>query len=205
MTVAGQALVLLGAPCAGKTSLAKAFQDQVPGHFLRLSLDTYFAGVSERWAGGPVGPHRAEGFEYVRGPERDGHADVRIEYGEVGWRILQGMHASVAAFVQAGNDVVFDDMPLDARALLDWRRALAGVNASAVLLEVPLDVAERREQARQPKMHGLARGHFDLSTEVSDVDLRLDGTMPLEHLAQELVHHVACRRTRPAGITLGVR
>ncbi len=204
MSPAGQALIIFGAPCAGKSALSKVFQSVAAEPYLYLGLDTFFAAVPERWSGGPVGEFRAEGFEYVRPPQSDGQPFLQVAYGDVGWRILRGMHDAVAALVRAGNNVVFDDMPLDLEALLDWRRALADVRASAVFLDVPLTVAEEREQGRQESIHGLARGHYELMTKISDVDLRLDATKPLEDLAAELVAHTSALGASSPGIRLSL-
>jgi chloramphenicol 3-O phosphotransferase len=54
-----------GASSAGKTSIGRALQDLTEEPFMLLGLDTCFAMVPPRWAGGPEGPMRHLGFAYA--------------------------------------------------------------------------------------------------------------------------------------------
>jgi chloramphenicol 3-O-phosphotransferase len=57
---------------------------------------------------------------------------------------------------------------------------------------------------RPESIHGLARGHYELMTKLSDVDLRLDATMPLTDLAAELVAHTSSLDASSSGIRLSL-
>jgi chloramphenicol 3-O phosphotransferase len=184
----GRVVLLIGPSCAGKSTLTKAIQDAAPTPFLGLSLDGLFAGVPDRWGG--QGIHTAEGFRYewftdARNP--DGRAR-RIVCGDVGWRMLQGLHRAAAAYAAAGNDVVVDDMLLDERVLADWREALAATPTLIVRLTAPFDEFLRREAART--LHqtlGLVAGHFDLHERIP-ADLLIDtSVMTLEEAARRVL------------------
>jgi chloramphenicol 3-O phosphotransferase len=164
---AGRILLLVGPSCVGKSTLTRAIQDAADEPWLALSLDGLFAAVPDRWGGG--GAERAAGFHYViEGEVR------RIAYGEVGWRLLQGFHRAAAAYALAGNNVVIDDMLLDAASLADWTQALAGLDTRLVRLTAPLQALTRREAARERRRTpGLAAGHYALHEGV-DADLVID-------------------------------
>ena len=165
--VVGRVILLVGPSSAGKSTLARAIQEIAPEHFLLQSLDGLFAGVAERWGSG--GERRDDGFRY----EVDG--DVRrVAYGPDGWRLLRGFHRAVAAFANAGCNVVVDDMLLDEACLADWAEALDGLRVTLVRLAAPLEELRRRESTRpHGRVPGLAEGHIAAHAGF-DVDLSLD-------------------------------
>lgn len=170
----GRVVLLIGPSCAGKSTLTAALQIASPSPLLSLSLDGLFASVPDRWGG--QGDLRADGFHYrwLRGNAGEPDAIRRIGYGDVGWRMLQGMHRAAAAYANAGTDVVVDDMLLDERVLADWREALADIPTLLVRLAAPLADLQRRELARiRRSTPGLAAGHFDLHRAVA-ADLIID-------------------------------
>src|SRR5438094_33946 len=115
-------LLLIGTSSAGKSALAKELQAILPDHYLLLGLDDVFRMVSPRWGGGLAGPLSYDGFRYDysgAGPA------ITIRYGDVGRAVLDGMHHAVAAFAQAGTNVIVDEMLLDRSVLSGWARALA--------------------------------------------------------------------------------
>src|SRR5215472_8491782 len=121
-------LFLNGASSAGKTSIGKSLQDTLSEPYLLLGLDTRFAMVPSRWAGGPAGRFRHDGFAYVDLPPDGGRPVLGIAYGELGWRIMSGFHRAVAEMVHLGNRVIIDEMLLDARVRDDWLNVLADLN-----------------------------------------------------------------------------
>lgn len=46
------------------------------------------------------------------------------DYGAAGERLLSGMRAAVVALLDAGNNVILDEMPVDATIMPAWRKAL---------------------------------------------------------------------------------
>ena len=170
----GCVVLLVGPSCAGKSTLTRALQAASPTPFLALSLDGLFASVPDRWGG--QGDLAQEGFRYdwIRGGPGQVGAVRRIACGDVGRRMLQGLHRSVAVHAGLGTDVVVDDMLLDDRVLTDWREALAATPTLLVRVTAPLDDLIRREQART--LHptpGLVEGHYAMHEAVA-ADLVID-------------------------------
>ena len=60
-----QVIVLNGASSAGKTTLGRALQERLAEPFMLLGLDTCFQMAPDRWAGGPEGEFRHDGFAYL--------------------------------------------------------------------------------------------------------------------------------------------
>ena len=152
---AGKIVLIVGTSCAGKSTLARAVQDQAKDHFLRVSLDDVFSMVSERWGGGYAGPLSAEGFSY----RASGDSET-IVYGPIGRQVLEGMRRAVAAFARSGVNAIVDDMLLDREGLIDWAEALAGCDVLVVRVTAPPSVLGAREKARA-KRQGLAVGHLN--------------------------------------------
>jgi chloramphenicol 3-O-phosphotransferase len=67
------------------------------------------------------------------------------------------MRAAVAACARAGNDMLVDDVFVDAAWLHGWRSELAGLPWLLVGVVAPVDVLEERESARGNRILGEAR------------------------------------------------
>jgi chloramphenicol 3-O phosphotransferase len=164
-------LLLIGTSSAGKSTLAKELQAILPEHYLLLGLDDVFRMVAPRWGGGLGGPLSVHGFRYNYSL---GESIVTIRYGAVGRAVLDGMHHAVAAFAQAGTNVIVDDMLLDSDVLSGWARALAPYQTYLVKVQASLATLEEREPHRRNPA-GLARGHYAVN-DVPVFDRLIDTT-----------------------------
>ena len=166
-------VLLIGTSSAGKSTLARRLQDALPEAYLLLGIDDVFRMVPERWGGGLGGPLSAVGFRYDRTSEP---GVVTIRYGAVGEAILKGMHRAVAAFAEAGNNLIVDEMLLDEPVLIDWTRQLGRFQPYLVQVTAAEAVLERRERQRHHgSVPGLARGHL-LVNSLRHRDLLIDTT-----------------------------
>ncbi|WP_280469104.1 chloramphenicol phosphotransferase CPT family protein [Nocardia cyriacigeorgica] len=153
-------IFLNGTSSAGKTTVARAIQDESGVPFVYWGIDTLFGLVPPNWGGGRDGPLSRDGFWYDRtGHDADGHPVVVIRYGHLGRRMLHSACAAAAAFAQGGDHLVIDEMLLTPDLLPVWMDALAGLDVRLVGVTCPLAIAEQREKARGHPI-GLARGHF---------------------------------------------
>jgi chloramphenicol 3-O phosphotransferase len=153
-------IFLNGTSSSGKTTLARAIQDESDIPFVYWGIDTLFGSVPPNWGGGRDGPLNRDGFWYDRtGRDAGGHPIVVIRYGQVGRRMLHSSCAAAAAFAHGGDHLVIDEMLLSPDLLPIWMNALAGLDIQLVCVTCPLAVAEQRELTRGNEI-GLARGHF---------------------------------------------
>lgn len=153
-------IFLNGISSAGKTTLARAIQDESDVPFVYWGIDTLFGLVPPNWGGGRDGPLSRDGFWYDRSEQdADGHPLLVIRYGHVGLRMLRSAFAAAAEFARGGDHLVVDEMLLSPDLLPMWMEALADLDAQLVCVTCPLAVAEQRELVRG-KTIGLARGHL---------------------------------------------
>jgi len=156
----GRVIFLNGISSSGKTSLARAIQDESETPFVYWGIDTLFGLVPPNWGGGRGGPLSRDGFWYDRtASDVDGRPSVTVRYGEVGLRMLRSACAAAAQFAYGGDDLVIDEMLLTPDLLPVWMDALNGLDVQLVHVTCPLAVAEQRELARGNEI-GLARGHL---------------------------------------------
>ncbi|MER6841650.1 phosphotransferase-like protein [Streptomyces platensis] len=194
MKTPGRAIVLAGTSGAGKSSTAEELQKILPDPFLVLGLDTFFGMLPHRWTS--EGTAHAEGFSYIRDTDpQDGRPRLRIGYGTVGANLLAGMRQAVEALLREGNNVIIDEMPIDATIIPAWRRDLRSHDVIWAYLTAPLPVLEAREAERFPeRFRGLSRGHFDVCVPES-FDLLIDsGELIPEERARHIAAALASRR-----------
>lgn len=89
-------------------------------------------------------------------------------------RAMQGMRHVVAALAEQGNDLIVDDVMLDAADGRAYRALLVGCDVHLVGLFAPLTVLEARERARGDRAIGLARWQYDKAHRGMEYDLELD-------------------------------
>ncbi|MFF2732738.1 chloramphenicol phosphotransferase CPT family protein [Streptomyces sp. NPDC058008] len=199
----GHVIFLNGTSSAGKTTLARAIQEESDEPYLYWGIDTLFSMVPEKWAGGRGGLLSFEGFRYDRSEQdEDGRQLISIRYGNVGRRILAAACASVAKLALKGCNVVVDEMLLSPDLLEDWFQALSGVEVYLVGVYCPVHVLEEREAARGNPA-GLARGHLrTVHAHEARYDLKVDTSkIPAQELARTVLraHSLAVAEGRLGG------
>lgn len=157
----GSIILLNGASSAGKSTIAAAIQEAADRPFLRFSLDFYFFGA--------VLPRRGEGA---------------FEWQSMRQRLVSGYYPALAAFANAGNDLVVDHIFETKSGYDEMMAALAGLDVFLVGVHCPVEELERRERERGDRPLGDA-GH-DLKTvhTFCTYDLEVDSTRaPKENAA----------------------
>jgi chloramphenicol 3-O phosphotransferase len=103
--MAGTILLLNGTSTAGKTSLARAVQDQSPAPFLHVGIDAFY----HHLVAAPYrrGVRAAEGFAFVPVPETD-PPELAMVCGPYGQQVVSALHHTVALFSRLGHHVVVD-------------------------------------------------------------------------------------------------
>lgn len=181
--MSGRVIVVVGVSSVGKTSVSEELQQQLGEPFLHVGLDHFLAMFPQRWRGQDWGP--GPGMWYHDTTDPDGSPRGRIRYGEAGDRMLAGMRGAVNALLEAGNDLILDEMPLDETIVPAWRRELRASASFWVHLTAPLAVLEQREQGRTRGQHvGNARGHFGVAPDDGwDLVLPVEDLTPAEAAA----------------------
>lgn len=172
---AGRIVLLNGSSSAGKTTLARAIQVVRSEPWFHLALDQFRDGMPPAYRGlnSPPGTPGARGLNVVP-VDHDGKRVTAIQFGDVGKRMLQGMHRAIAAFAAAGNDVIIDDLFLETDTLDDYLEALEGFRVLFVAVRAPLDLVQHREASRPGRFPGTALSHFEAVHAHGIYDLEVD-------------------------------
>jgi chloramphenicol 3-O phosphotransferase len=188
----GRIVLLNGSSSAGKTTLARAIQVRRREPWFHLALDQFRDGMPPAYRGlnSPDGTPGARGLNVVP-VNRGGLRVTEVRFGDVGRRMLRGMHRAVAAFAAAGNDVIVDDLFLEEGTLDDYLEALREHWVLFVGVRASLDVVNAREAERPGRFPGTAHSHFESVHAHGVYDLEVDtGTMPPEACAALIAQRI---------------
>jgi len=154
-----QIIFLHGASSSGKSTLARALQARIEKPFWHISIDHL----------------RDSGVLPTQ----------RFRNGDFDWKearpaFFDGFHASLAAYADAGNDLILEHI-LDTESWLEKLRSLlAGHDVLFVAVHCPLDLLIAREKARGDRPAGSARQDFETIHIGKTYDLELDSTHDVE-------------------------
>ena len=155
----GKIILLNGASSAGKSTLARSLQQQLPEPFLHLS------------------------FDHLR--ECNALPMARIRSGELEWArmrpaVFDGFHRCLPAFAKAGNNLIVDHIIEQEQWRADLVELLAPFDVFFVGVHCPLPELERRERHRGDRRIGEARRDFHAVHRFTEYDLTIDATQPIE-------------------------
>lgn len=146
-------IFLHGASSSGKSTIARLLQRRIEKPFWHISIDHLRdAGVL------PL---------------------ERFRSGEFAWRdaraaFFDGFHASLAAYANAGNDLILEHI-LDTDGWVETLAShFAGHDVFFVAVHCPLDLLIEREKARGDRPLGSARRDFETIHVGKSYDLELD-------------------------------
>jgi chloramphenicol 3-O phosphotransferase len=148
----GTIIFLNGTSSAGKTSIARAFQQLVDVPYMHLAVDLFLHTIPMKyWESSSLGAINPTFAAFV-----------------------SGFHHSIAAFVGAGNNLIVDHVLQEPLWWAECAQLLAPLRAVLVQVFCPLDELERREAARGDRVSGLARFQFHRVYRDTLYDLAVD-------------------------------
>lgn len=162
-----QVIILNGIGSVGKSSTARALQAITAEPFLRVVMDAFLDMLPPSMLDHP------DGLRFERG-QRDGLPIIAIKTGPVLERTLRGMRHAIAAMVAEGNNLIVDEVMLEAGPVQAYRDLLGPFQVRLVGLFAPLAVLEARERARGDREVGLARWQYDRVHRGVVYDLEVD-------------------------------
>ena len=169
----GRIIVLNGTSSAGKSTLARALQARLGGPWLSVGIDTVVFSLPKAYLDLPLW---GEVFRYVpAGP--GSHAPFRVITGELGHRLVDGMHRMVASLADAGLSVIVDHILLEPGWVPDLADRLAGHDVLFVGVRCPLETVVRREAERKDRTIGQAAAMFDVVHRAGGYDLEVDTSL----------------------------
>ena len=168
-------IILNGVGSVGKTSTAKALQAITPKPFLHIAMDAFLDMLPEKLLADPDGLL----FEAA---QEDGKPIIGIRTGPVLECAMRGMRHAVAAMAGQGNNLIVDEVMIEARKVQEYRELLRDFDLHVIGLFAPLDVLEARERARGDRAIGLARWQYSrVHRDIAyDLEVSTAATAPAE-------------------------
>lgn len=171
----GKIIFLNGTSSAGKTTLARALQEQLAEPYLHVALDQFRDGLPDKFRGLNSAPgepgHRGLNVVPVVDQEKP---FTSIEFGDVGTQMLRGMRRAMAAMVAEGNNIIIDDIVLNDEFLKDYLEVFAPFAVTFVGVRCPINVINARERSRPGRFPGTAYGHYVACHAHGDYDVEVD-------------------------------
>jgi chloramphenicol 3-O phosphotransferase len=155
----GRIIILNGTSSSGKTSIVRALQEILDEPYLDAGIDKFIWMLPKRYLDRPL-------WDEVLG--------LADKSGRVGHQLMSGMHHAIAALSRAGNNIIADHVLVEPQWLQECISLFSDLPALFVGVRCPLDVIERREQARKNRTLGQARAQFDIVHAHGIYDLEVD-------------------------------
>jgi len=192
-TVTGKVLFLNGTSSAGKTTLSKGLQQALPECWQHVALDQFRDGLPDKYRGlnAPADTTGALGLNVI--PDaRDGQPFTRIHFGEDGQTLLRGMRRAMRTLVDAGVNIIIDDIILEPGFLTDYLEVFKGCEVWFVGVRCDLAIIEEREQARLGRFPGTAFGHSEICHAHGIYDVEVDtGSSDPEHCVEDVISRMS--------------
>jgi len=162
-----QVIILNGVGSVGKSSTAKALQAITSKPFLHVAMDAFLDMLPEKMLSHPDGLM----FEAA---QDGGKPIIAIRTGPILESAMRGMRHAVAAMAGQGNNLIVDEVMIEARVAREYRALLRSFDLHLVGLFAPLDMLEARERARGDREVGLARWQYGRVHRDIAYDLEVD-------------------------------
>jgi chloramphenicol 3-O phosphotransferase len=163
---------LNGCTSSGKSSLAKALQDSLPGLWLVTGIDAAIGMAPFRLH------HHADGFHF----DKDDNGDVRLNFGPEGKALLAAHRRAAIALARNGVKLILDEVLATPNMRALWLEVLKDCDVWFVGVHCDLEELELRELARGDRRIGQARGQFGKVHEGMVYDIEVDTTTTPSHL-----------------------
>lgn len=169
----GTVIILNGPSSVGKSSIIKAFQAKQSVPWLSIGIDNFFVGVLPPKFYLESTPEHYVVMRGISSEDKDGKL-FTLEIGEEGQKVIKGMHRAIAAYANAGNNVIVDYIKYEQNWIPDLKESLHGINVIWVGVTASLETIQQREKKRGTSPEGHARSHYHTVHQNINYDLMLD-------------------------------
>lgn len=176
-------ILLNGTSSSGKSTLAKALQNQFDVPYLHIGIDTFVFMLPKAYLNPPLW-HQV--FEYHWQPD----GSLVITTGPLGHQLMSAMHAAVAGLARSGFNIIVDHVLLESSWLDECVERFGDFQVTFVGVRCPLEILEQRERARKDRTIGQAQAQFDVVHAGKQYDVEVDTSLgsPPECAAQIRVY-----------------
>jgi chloramphenicol 3-O phosphotransferase len=163
--IKGTVIILNGPSASGKSSIQKKIQEHFDEPYMALGVDVLFDGILPDYYGlgeiHPKGKFKEKDIRWVETMEFDDKKAIKLFIGPIGRKVISGMHYSIAAYANQGNNVVVDYILYEKNWFPELVDTLEGIKVYYVGIQYSLSEIEKREAKRATSPVGHARSHYD--------------------------------------------
>ena len=181
----GTVIILNGASSSGKTTLLHALQNRLTEPYLEAGIDKFIYMLPHRWLERPL-------WDDVLG--------LATEGGQMGQRLVHGMHTSVAVMAQAGLNVLVDHVLVEPGWAAECATLLGDMHCYLIAVRCPLEVLEQRECARINRTLGQARAQFEKVHRYCRYDFEVDTSQYTPEVCAKLIEDFITANPRPLAL-----
>jgi len=180
-----QLILLNGTSSAGKSSIVKCLQEKLQKPYLDMGLDKFLYMLPDQYMKQPLWKEVWD------------HTSV----GELGNRLMSGMHHSMRAMINRGNLVLADHVLIEKNWVSELAELFHDQSAYFIGIQCPLDVIEKREIDRKDRTLGSARLQFPVVHQWCEYDLSLDSSITTPERSADMIIEFLASRKPPTGFT----
>jgi chloramphenicol 3-O phosphotransferase len=186
----GTVIILNGPSSVGKSSIIKAFQAKQNKLWLSMGIDSFFVAVLPPKVYLEDKPEHRLVMHGVASEDAEGKL-FTLNVGPEGEKVIKGMHRAIAAYANAGNNVIVDYIQYDPAWTVDLKEALRGVKVVWVGVTAKLESIQQREKKRGTSPEGHARSHYHTVHQGMKYDVMLDtDVLTPEQAAEKIITSV---------------
>ncbi len=168
----GQLIMLNGTSSAGKTSILAELQRKLPELYLLAGLDKFLNFLPE---------------SYFKQPEWNEVMGLSSQSGPIGDRLISGMHRSIKSMLDAGNNVLSDQVFINSNWVAEAASLFSGYNAYLIGILCPVEVIEQREKDRKNRTLGSSALQFSVVHQWTEYDFSLDSSLNTPERNAEII------------------
>jgi len=170
----GSLIIVNGNSSAGKSTVARLMQAELLQTFLLTGIDDFLHRLPDSLVG-PAVKGVSRGWELTF---NDGEMAGVPRTTPLGYQIINGIYAAIAAYCRAGNNAIVDAVMYDSESVTLARENFAGLKVFSVGLHCELAEAKRRERGRGDRAPGGAAAFdalvhlhlkYDFSIDVTNI------------------------------------
>lgn len=163
-------IFLNGTSSAGKSTLALELQKVLPPS-LHVGIDHFFVMLPPDYVFG--GSHALEGI-YL---EFEDDQNTTVKTGPVGKQLAYAMHRSIKALHDSQFNLIIDELLFDKDTFKDYLELFHDCTVYFIAVKPPLEVVQQREQMRQDRVPGMAKGLYEATYADKIYDLEIDTSL----------------------------
>lgn len=188
-----QIIYINGPSSSGKSTLAKALQEEFNEPFLHIGIDRIIGMMPEKlnnWEGQPA----PLGFSWKPSIDETGQRVYEIQMGPFAQKIGQTLKEIVVTMARMGHYIIVDDVSFGKCPVEMWKQFLKDYKVLWIGVKAPLEVLEAREKERGNRMYGSARAqYFQVHKDVI-YDLEFDTSKDsMEVIIKRIKEKVCCK------------